>query len=95
MSDSEKYLAIQSYFDYQFLFHPTETQLLFLKLRPAWNQREFQSKNNGIKSRGISMSERTTKRLNWLAKSKDQKINTTIKELIDQEFEFLGGPSKL
>lgn len=94
-SDEEIYFALQADFDYQFLINPTLTEALFSKARLAWNQRKFQNKNCGTKSRAISMSERTNKRLDWLAKHQDKKINATIKALIDSEFEHLGGPSKL
>ncbi|WP_259397835.1 hypothetical protein [Vibrio sp. SG41-7] len=41
------------------------------------------------------MIERTSKRLDWLAEHKGEKINAVIKELIDKEFEQLNGPEKL
>lgn len=95
INNEELYIALQAYFDYQFLVDPLKTESLFLKIRPAWNQRKHQNKNEGTKSRGISMTERTNKRLDWLASHNDKKINVLIKELIDKEFTLTGGPSKL
>jgi hypothetical protein len=95
VDDSEEFTAIHAHFDYYFLINHDITEARFHQARSAWNQRKFQNKNKGNKSRSISMSERTNKRLDWLVKNKDQKINVVIKELIDQEFKFLGGPSNL
>jgi len=96
IGEEESHKALQAYFDYQFLLSPKDTENLFTyKIRPAWNQRKHQNKPNGTKSRGVSMTQRTRDRLDWLVKEKDIKINAVIKDLIDQEFEALGGPSKL
>ncbi|WP_028866963.1 hypothetical protein [Psychromonas arctica] len=93
INDEERYFALQADFDYQFLKNPVGTESLFLKARLAWNQMTARNKENGPKSRGISMSKRTSERLDWLANNKDQKINSLIKDLIDNEFERLRGPS--
>lgn len=85
----EKYLAVIADFDYQFLINPKQTGLIFNKVRQAWNQRKFQNKTDGTKSRSISMTKRTRERLDSLAKEKDIKINAVIKELIDKEYEAL------
>ncbi|MCW8346553.1 hypothetical protein MD535_11125 [Vibrio sp. ZSDZ65] len=95
VDDSEEFTAIHAHFDYYFLINHDITEARFHQARSAWNQRKFQNKNKGTKSRSISMSERTNKRLDWLAKNKDEKINAVIKKLIDLEFEHSGGPSKL
>ncbi|ORT49516.1 hypothetical protein ST37_14060 [Vibrio sp. qd031] len=92
---NDYYYIQHAEFHYHYLIKFTSAKLFFQEARSAWNQRKFQNKNKGTKSRSISMSERTNKRLNWLAENKDQKINAVIKELIDLEFEHLGGPSKL
>lgn len=95
VGDEESHSALQAYFDYQFLLSPKDTENLFVyKIRPAWNQRKHQNKPNGTKSRGVSMTERTRNRLDWLVKEKDMKINAIIKELVDQEYEALNGSSK-
>ncbi len=95
INEEERYIALQAELDYVFIKNPRENKYLFIQARLAWNQMTARNKKNGPKSRGISMSERTSKRLNWLTAHKDEKINAVIKELIDNEFEFLGGPSKL
>ncbi|MEZ9652339.1 hypothetical protein BCU32_016820 [Vibrio lentus] len=94
-TNEEHYLAIQAEFDYAFLEDPKENKYLFTQARLAWNQMTARNKKNGPKSRGISMIERTSKRLDWLAEHKGEKINAVIKELIDKEFEQLNGPEKL
>ncbi|PMG67311.1 MULTISPECIES: hypothetical protein [Vibrio] len=93
--DEEHYLALKAEFDYVFLEDPKESKYLFMQARLAWNQMTARNKKNGPKSRGISMIERTSKRLDWLAEHKGEKINAVIKELIDKEFEQLNGPEKL
>lgn len=95
INDEERFLALQVEFDYEFLRAPKENKYLFMQARLAWNQMTARNKKNGPKSRGISMNERTSKRLDWLVTHKDEKINAVIKELIDKEFELSGGPSKL
>lgn len=95
VNDEERYLALQAEFDYEFLLQPVKYESLFIKARLAWNQVTARNKKNGPKSRGISMSERTSKRLDWLVTQKDEKINAVIKELIDKEFELLNGPERL
>ncbi|WP_028867882.1 hypothetical protein [Psychromonas arctica] len=95
INDEERYLALQAEFDYEFLQDPKERKYLFMQARLAWNQVTARSKKNGPKSRGISMLDRTSKRLDWLAEHKGEKINAVIKELIDKEFEQLNGPEKL
>lgn len=92
---NDYYYIQHAEFFYHSLMNLTSARLFLQEARNSWNQRKFQSKNKGTRSRSISMSERTNKRLDWLAKNKDQKINAVIKELIDLEFEHLGGPSKL
>lgn len=94
INDEELYLALQAEFDYSFLSVPKENKYLFTQARLAWNQVTARNKKNGSKSRGISMSGRTSKRLDWLAAHKDEKINVVIKKLIDKEFESLDGPEK-
>ncbi|MFI3246556.1 MAG: hypothetical protein R3Y10_08755 [Ferrimonas sp.] len=94
-TNEERYLALQAEFDYEFLEDPGECKCLFIQARLAWNQVTARNKTNGPKSRGISMIERTSKRLDWLAEHKGEKINAVIKGLIDKEFEQLNGPEKL
>ncbi|MFS1981904.1 hypothetical protein BCU36_023250 [Vibrio lentus] len=95
ITNEEHYLALKAEFDYEFLQQPERYESLFIKARLAWNQMTARNKKNGPKSRGISMSERTSKRLDWLAAHKDEKINAVIKELIDKEFDQQNGPEKL
>ncbi|WP_439147276.1 hypothetical protein, partial [Vibrio sp.] len=76
--DEEHYLALKAEFDYVFLEDPKESKYLFMQARLAWNQMTARNKKNGPKSRGISMIERTSKRLDWLAEHKGEKINAVI-----------------
>ncbi len=94
-NDQDYYYVFHANFHFLSLIRPSDAILFFKDARSSWNQFNFRNKSIGSKSRSISMSERTNKRLDWLAKNKDQKINAVIKELIDLEFEHLGGPSKL
>ncbi|RJG50577.1 hypothetical protein [Motilimonas pumila] len=95
INDEEHYLALKAEFDYAFLQQPEKYESLFIKARLAWNQMTARNKKDGPKSRGISMSKLTSKRLDWLVAHKNEKITTVIKELIDKEFEQLKGPKDL
>jgi hypothetical protein len=95
VNEQDYFYILHAEFYYHSLMNKTSATLFLKEVRNGWSQRKFQNKNKGTKSRSISMSERTNKRLDWLVKNKDQKINVVIKELIDQEFQFLGGPSNL
>ncbi|HHF3141668.1 hypothetical protein [Vibrio sp. 779(2023)] len=95
VNEQDYFYILYAEFCYLCLIDLTFAKLLLKEARNSWNQRNFQSKNKGTRSRSISMSERTNKRLDWLVNNKDKKINAFIKELIDLEFEHLGGPSKL
>jgi hypothetical protein len=95
INEEERYLALQAEFDYAFLQEPKDNKYLFMQARLAWNQVTARNKKNGPKSRGISMLERTSKRLDWLAEHKGEKINAVIKEIVDKEFEQLNGPEKI
>ncbi|TKG17717.1 hypothetical protein [Vibrio lentus] len=91
VNEQDFFYILHAEFYHLGLIDLTSAKLFLKEARNGWSQRKFHSKNKGTRSRGISMSERTNQRLDWLAKNKDNKINAVIKELIDREYENMGG----
>jgi hypothetical protein len=87
VNEQDYFYILYAEYCYLCLIDLTFAKLLLKEARNGWSQRKFQSKNKGTRSRSISMSDRTNKRLDLLAKKKDQKINALIKELIDREYD--------
>jgi hypothetical protein len=91
---SERAAAIIAAIDMGIYRYEDRTKLLLFNMKKAWSQKKFRDKSNGKKAYSISMTPKTKKQLDCLAEQKELKINETIAQLIQNEFEKINSRSQ-
>ncbi|MGR5151292.1 hypothetical protein [Photobacterium swingsii] len=66
-----------------------DKELLLIKMRKAWTQKKYRSKENSKKAQTISMSPDTKRKLDEIVAQTDGKICDTIERLINEEYKQL------
>ncbi|MEZ8025468.1 hypothetical protein [Vibrio sp. 1F255] len=66
-----------------------DKELLLLKMRKAWTQKKYRSKENGKRAYSISLSPDTKDKLDKIVDLKDGKICNAIERLVSEEYDKL------
>ncbi|ELR66131.1 hypothetical protein C942_00317 [Photobacterium marinum] len=87
INNKEKYFSAIALFD--LINDDRDKELILMKMRKAWTQYKYRSKQNGKKSYSISMSKTTKSKLDKIVEHTNSKICDTIERLINDEYERL------
>jgi hypothetical protein len=89
IKNEDKAAAIIAAVDVGMFENQDRTELVLFNMKKAWSQKKFRDKNDGKKVCSMYMDVETKTKLNSLAKLKGLKLNETIEQLIQNEFEKL------
>ncbi|SPW28701.1 Uncharacterised protein [Edwardsiella tarda] len=93
ISLSEKYNAVYAFYDL-WNTHKDTKKLFLLNINKAWNQQKIRLNRKNKKSINSVVSTETKKKLDYLSKHYNKRINDMLELLIEQEYEIVKIKSK-